>query len=203
MWVARCILGHMRPRPARSLHQYTYEAYLEFEAGNNARHEYLEGEIYAMAGGTLEHAAMAASVIVALGAELRGRPCTVYSSDLKVRVLATGLATYPDVTVICGRAESDPKSDHVALNPTLIVEVTSSGTETWDRGEKLDHYKAIPSLQEVVLVSHRRRRIELHRRDAGSSWNRHESGPGESLSLKSIDCTLRVDDVYRNVDVPA
>jgi Uma2 family endonuclease len=188
-------------RIARNLHRYTYEAYLEFEEGNSARHEFLDGEIYAMAGRTLQHAAITAAVIASLGAQLRGRPCVVYTSDLKVRVLSTGLTTYPDATVICGPAQTDPKSEHVAINPTLIVEVTSPSTEDWDRGEKLEHYKAIPSLQELVLVSHRERDLEVHRRTEDGSWIREGLAADGTLTLSSVGCTLQATEVYRNAGI--
>jgi Uma2 family endonuclease len=182
------------------LHRYTYDTYLENESSSNVKHEFLDGEIYAMAGGTVEHAVLAVNVSAALRAQLRDRPCLVASSDLKVRVLATGLSTYPDVTVICGPVERDAKSREVVLNPTLVVEVTSDSTEEWDRGEKLEHYKLIPSLQECVLVSHRQRRIEVIVRASGS-WKTHSAGPGESVGLPSVDATLAVDDVYSKVDL--
>jgi Uma2 family endonuclease len=187
--------------PARRIHRYTYEAYLDYEADSNRKHEFFDGEIYAMAGGSPEHAALAMAVGAALVRGLEGKPCVVYSSDLKVRVEAANLTTYPDVTVICGAAEQDARSRHVVLNPTVLVEVTSPGTEDWDRGEKLEHYKTIPSLREVVVVSHRSRRLELVRREADGSWSRHAAGPGEALTLASVGCALETDRVYRNVDV--
>lgn len=186
---------------ARRLHQYTYDAYLEHESSSNVKHEYLDGEIYAMAGGTLEHAALAMNVGAALVGALRGKPSIVASSDLKVRVEATGLATYPDVTVLCGEPKRDAKSRDVLLNPTLVVEVTSDSTEAWDRGEKLEHYRQIPSLKEHVLVSHRTRRIEVLRRGEDGSWLAIAAGPGEILELTSVGCSLDVTDVYRNVEV--
>ena len=195
----------MVSHPVRRIHKYTYAAYLEHESSSNVKHEFLDGEIYAMAGGTVEHAVIAMNIGAALSLLLRGRTCVVANSDLKVRVLATGLATYPDVTVICGPIERDPLSRDVVLNPTLVVEVTSDSTEDWDRGEKLDQYKQIPSLRECVLVSHRERRIEVvSRAGAGeASWKTNAAaGPGATIELPSVDCVLAIDDVYRNVDRP-
>src|SRR4029453_5385450 len=102
--------------------------------------------------------ALAAAVTTVIGAQLGEGPCRVFSSDPKVRVSATGLVSYPDVTVVCGPLAHDPESRIVVLNPTLIVEVLSDSTEEWDRGEKLEHYRRIPSLRECVLISHRQRR---------------------------------------------
>lgn len=186
----------------RRVHRYTYADYLAHEAGSNVKHEFFNGEIYAMAGGSLAHAAMAMNVGAALVANLRGRPCVVYSSDLKVRVLATGLTTYPDVTVICGEPETDPLSDHVALNPTMVVEVTSPSTEEWDRGEKLENYRKIPSLRECVIVSHRSRSVETHRRTDEDRWTVAIAGAGEVVQLASLGVSIGVDDLYRNVDLP-
>jgi Uma2 family endonuclease len=190
------------PPPVRRIHRYTYDAYLEHESSSNVKHEFLDGEIYAMAGGSLQRAVLAGNVISALGRQLRDRPCVVASSDLKVRVMATGLTTYPDVTVICGPAEPDPKSRHVVLNPTLVVEVTSDSTEEWDRGEKLEHYQGIASLQACVLVSHRQRRIEVRVRAEDGAWRSQSAGPGAELALPLHGATLAVDEVYRNVEVP-
>lgn len=183
------------------LHKYTYEAYLQHESSSNVKHEFLGGEIYAMAGGTIEHAAIAVNASSALSQRLRESSCVVFSSDLKVRVLATGLLTYPDVTVICGAVERDPKSRDVALNPTLLVEVLSDSTEDWDRGEKLEHYKRIPSLRECVLIAQREKRVDVVSRGQDGTWKTQAFGPGESVALASVACTLDVDDLYRNVDV--
>ena len=185
----------------RRLHTYDYAAYLEYESSSNVKHEYLDGEIYAMAGGTVEHAVIAVNVSSALSTQLRRGSCVVAGSDLKVRVLATGLATYPDVTVICGAVERDPQSRHVVLNPTLLVEVLSDCTEAWDTGEKLEHYKRIPSLRECVFVSHRERRVEVLTRAGGDRWTSRAAAPGEVLTLESVGCSLAVDDVYRNVEI--
>src|SRR5262249_35971657 len=133
---------------------YFYSEYLELEEASNTKHEFLDGEIYAMAGGSPDHASLAAAVTTALLNQLRDKPCRVFSSDLRVRVLATGLATYPDITVVCGTLERDPESEVTVVNPVVLVEVLSKRTETYDRGEKFDHYRHIPSLKEYVLVAH-------------------------------------------------
>jgi Uma2 family endonuclease len=181
-------------RPVR----YTREEYRSFERASNMKHEFLDGVIYAMAGGSPEHAAIAGNVIFTLSAALRDRPCRVYSSDLRLHVLDTGLETYPDASVICGRVEVDPEDKHAATNPLLVVEVTSPSTEAYDRGEKLRHYQRITSLREAVLVSHRESLVEVFRKENDGSWTRHQAGPGRSLRLESIGCDLAVDEVYRD-----
>jgi Uma2 family endonuclease len=179
------------------LHRYTYREYLALEEGSNVRHEFLAGEIYAMAGGSPEHAAICANVSTALNVQLRGKGCRVHSSDLRIRVLETGLATYPDVTVICTRAEIDPENKQTVVNPKVLVEVLSPSTATYDRGEKLAHYQRIPSLDEVVLVAYDERLIEVWRRGEGGAWTRSEARAG-AIRLDSIGCTLDVAEVYRD-----
>jgi Uma2 family endonuclease len=179
------------------LHSYTYREYLALEQSANVRHEFLDGEIYAMAGGTREHAAICANLMVALGAQLRGHGCQVHSSDLRIRVLETGLATYPDLTIVCQRAELDPDDRNSVTNPTVLVEVSSPSTAAYDRGEKLEHYKKIPSLREVVLVAHEERLIEIWRRGDNDVWSRREARNG-TIALTAVECVLVVDDVYRD-----
>jgi Uma2 family endonuclease len=179
------------------LHRYTYREYLALEESANVRHEFFDGEIYAMAGGTPEHAAICANVTTSLNVQLRGKGCRVHSSDLRIRVLETGLATYPDVTVVCRQAELDPENRQTITNPTVLVEVLSPSTAAFDRGEKLSHYKRIGSLREIVLVAHDERLVEVWRREASGSWARGEARSG-SVTLDSIGCVLELEDVFRD-----
>jgi len=139
---------------------------------------------------------MAAAITASLVRQLEGTGCRAYSSDLRVRVLATGLATYPDVTVVCGPSARDPESPTHVTNPRLIVEVLSPGTEDYDRGEKLEHYKQVSSLSEIVLVDHRSELVELWTRN-GTAWRYTRFSAGEQVPLGAISCTLAVDDIYR------
>jgi Uma2 family endonuclease len=183
--------------PARQV--YSFDEYVELDADSRVKHEFLDGLVWAMAGGSPEHAGLAAAISAALSAELRGRPCRVFSSDLRVRVRATGLATYPDVTVVCGKLEMDPsdRRAQTVVNPRVVVEVLSPSTEVYDRGEKLAHYKQIDSLEDIVLVAHDRRQIEVWHRE-GSSWSLALAQDGSAVKLTSIDCTLVVAEVYAN-----
>ncbi len=180
------------PAPRR---HYTFAAYLALDEVSNVRLEYWAGDIYAMAGGSPEHAALCVQVASALNVQLEGKPCRVYGSELRIRVLATGLATYPDASVVCGPLVRDPEGKNTVLNPTLVVEVPSPSTAAYDRGEKREHYQQIPSLREIVLVAHEERRIEVFRREA-DEWSRHQAGPGESGVLESVSCRLEVDALY-------
>jgi Uma2 family endonuclease len=172
---------------------HTFDEYIRFERTSNVKHEYLGGQIYAMAGGTPEHAALAAAVVGILFSQLRGKPCRVYSSDLRVR--AGELATYPDVTVVCGPVLGDPTDPNTALNPALVVEVTSPSTDVYDRGEKLAHYQEIAALSAIILVSQEESRIDLWRRTE-LGWLHASAGPGQRLVLQAIGCELLVDEVY-------
>lgn len=160
------------------------------------RHEFLEGEIYGMAGGTPEHAALTISAGAALLAAARGGPCRVHSSDLRVRVLATGLATYPDVTLVCGPYETDPGSPTTVTNPRVVVEVTSDSTAEYDRGEKLESYKQVAGLAAVVFVSHRERLIEVIERGEDGPWRRVEARRGGRVGISALGWELAVDEIY-------
>jgi Uma2 family endonuclease len=178
--------------------KYTIAEYVRLEEYSNVRHEYLEGQIYAMAGGTPEHGTYAANVIAILAAALRDRPCRVQTSDVRIRVQARGLDTYPDVSVVCGSAERDREDRDAIVNPTVLVEVTSPSTDEYDRGEKLDHYKQIPALSEVVFVAHEERRIDVVRRGPDGAWSTQTERAGGAVHLESLACALDVDAVYRD-----
>ncbi len=186
-------------RPLAQHHRYTYRDYLDLERAANVKHEFLDGEIYAMAGGTPEHAALAMAVGSALLTRLRGGPCRVYSSDLTVRVLETGLATYPDVSVVCGDLERDPESAVTVTNPRLVVEVTSDGTEAYDRGEKLEHYRRIPSLAAILVISHRERRFDLWTRRPDGAFDVATAERGGAVTIDPLGLSLEVDEVYGDI----
>jgi Uma2 family endonuclease len=175
---------------------YTFEDYIAHEEATNAKHEYLDGQIYAMAGGTPEHSALAVSVATQLANQVRGGPSRVHSSDLRIRVLETGLATYPDVTIVCGPWQRDPANAGTVVNPSVVIEVLSPSTEAYDRGEKLEHYKRILSLSSIVLVAHDRRELEIWTRQEGDVWGRALFVSGQLGDLSAIRCKLDVDAVY-------
>lgn len=179
---------------------YTYAEYLGFEASSNVKHEFLDGQIYAMAGGTPEHAALAAAAITLLGPQLRGGECRLYSSHLRVRT-PTGLTTYPDVTMIRGRREIDAIDPLAITNPAVIVEVLSRSTEEYDSGDKFEHYKSFPSLREYVLVSHRERSVEIRSRGE-EGWRTTVFQEGEIAEL-SIGARLDVRELYAAAAEPS
>jgi Uma2 family endonuclease len=180
---------------ARQVH-YTYAEYLGLEDESPVRHEYLDGEIYAMAGGSPDHAVLAAAALRIVGNQLPPG-CRAATADLRIRIAGSGLTTYPDGSVICGRTARAADDHLAAINPVLLIEVTSPSTEDYDRGEKLRHCKLLGSVREVLIVSHREPRLTLHRRgDAG--WTVTEAGPGEALELASVPVRVAVDDLYRD-----
>jgi Uma2 family endonuclease len=183
---------------ARRVH-YSYEEYLRTLEMSDVKLEYLDGEIYAMAGGTPARARLAAVATRVLDAALSGR-CAVYSSDLKVHVEATGLSTFPDVTVVCGELRTAPVDANAAVNPSLLVEVTSKSTEDYDRGEKLSHYKQLGSLRAVLFVSHRRRQVTLIERD-GATFNQREFRAGEDIVVSEPALRFPVDELYAGVEL--
>jgi Uma2 family endonuclease len=169
----------------RSRHRYSYQEYLEFERDSGLKHEFEDGEITAMAGGSRRHSALASRISAAL--ESARKPgCVAFQSDQKVRVLATGKATYPDASLVCGPIEGDPAdpSGHTITNPTVVVEVLSPSTEEEDRGNKWQHYQLIPALREYVLVSQAQKRIEHYRRLESGAWEYRDLSEG-ALRLES------------------
>jgi len=176
----------------------SHAEYVAAEKKADSRHEYLRGEIYDMAGGTLEHAALAAALAREIGIALQGRPCRTFSSDARVRIEATDMTTYPDLSVVCGELRSSPADERAMLNPVVICEVLSDSTEAYDRGAKASHYRHIPSLREYVLVSQSEQRVEVQRRNAAGHWEIHEFGPGAHAVLESLDVSLSLAALYRN-----
>ncbi len=183
---------------ARDLREMTHEDYVALERVATEKHEYVNGRVYAMAGGSPEHARLAAAVCAELRAALRGRPCAAFTSDLRVRILPTGRSTYPDVSVVCGQLERAPGDEDAVTNPTLLVEVLSDSTENDDRGEKWAHYQRVPALREYVLVSQHARRIEVFSRDEADPrlWHYREYREGTRAALPGLGVELDLDEVY-------
>ena len=181
----------------------TEAEYLAFERASPDKHEYVDGEIFAMSGGTSEHAAVSASVIGELRNALAGRGCRVHTSDMRVHTPVTGRFLYPDASVVCGRLVFTDDTRDTLVNPRVIVEVLSDSTEGYDRGGKFESYQTIPSLLEYVLCSQKKPRIEVFTRQADGSWLLRSYGAGERAALSSLECTIEVDRVYADVlDAP-
>lgn len=185
-----------------AIHKCTYAEYVAAEERANEKHEWFNGEIFAMSGGTPTHAMIAAAIIGILYGQLLGKPCRPYSTDLRIRVKKTGLATYPDLSVICGDLELDPEDRCAVTNPTVLVEVLSDSTERYDRSVKFLHYASIPSLKTYVLVSQHQKLITVFTRNETEMFDDKVFASGEVAELASIGCTLDVDAVYSGVPLP-
>lgn len=180
---------------------YTPLQYLAIERAARQKSEYLNGEVFAMGGAGERHNLIAGNVFASLHSQMRGKPCKVYSSDMRVRVSATGLYTYPDVVALCGEASFDDEQQDTLLNPIIIIEVLSKSTEGYDRGEKFAHYRRLESLREYVLISQDESRVEHYMRQSDNQWLMSEvTQLQQSLNLPSIHCSLRITDVYDKVE---
>lgn len=178
----------------------TPEQYLEIERAAEYKSEYLNGEMFAMAGAKANHNLILAHIVRELDQQLRERPCNVYPSDMRVRVSATDLYTYPDAAVLCGKpAYSDQRQDTL-LNPTVIVEVLSPSTEAYDRGRKFEHYRTIESLRQYLLISSDRVHADLFTLQDGRWVLTSADGSQDALELESIGCRLRLADLYEKVE---
>lgn len=182
---------------------YITEAkYLELEANSNIKHEYANGEVLAMAGASENHSLITGNIFATFHSQLRGKPCKTHQSDLRVQVTSAGAYRYPDVTVVCGTSEFGDTTPETLLNPTLLVEVLSPTTAQIDYEYKLAEYQKIPSLQEFLIISQERPRIEVWiRQKERDTWlYMDRRGLDSELYLPSIDCTLALSDVYERVD---
>lgn len=181
---------------------YTPEEYLALERQAQCKSEYYAGEIFAMAGASRWHNLIVTNVLRELSLQLKGRPCTTYPSDMRVKVSPTGLYTYPDVTVVCGEAQFEDNQQDTLLNPTLIVEVFSESTEAYDRGGKFAHYRKLTSLMEYVLITQTKPHIEHYLRQPDNRWLLSEADSlHDTIHLPSIDCRLVLAEVYDKVDI--
>ena len=176
----------------------SYDEFLALERASTSKHEFAGGEVFAMSGAKRAHNVATANVSRLFGNALRERPCVVFSPDMRIRT-ADDVATYPDVTVVCGDLEFSDAEEDELRNPTVIVEVLSDSTEAYDRGDKLAHYQTIPSLRDVLFVATNVARIDHYARHEDGSWLRRSYVRGETARVVSVDVALAVNDVYEKV----
>ncbi|UJR86224.1 Hypothetical protein I5071_83060 [Sandaracinus amylolyticus] len=193
------------PGDAATLVRMTRAEYLAAERASSEKHILWDGVVYAMAGASLAHNAIVANVVIALGTRLDPRACRPYPSDLRVRIPGTERYVYPDATVVCGRAQLEDDHQDVLLNPTVVIEVLSAGTEAFDRGEKFAAYRTITSMQSFVLISQDRHRVEIYTRGPEGVWSFREHREGDVTLTLGSDRTVAVpvDALYAGVDVTA
>jgi Uma2 family endonuclease len=176
------------------------EEYLAIERGAEYKSEYVDGVMYAMAGGSERHNLIAANLIIAIGAQLRDRPCRIYPSDLKVRVPDSKRFFYPDVSIVCGEVRFADDERDVVLNPVVVVEVLSDSTAAFDRGKKFQSYQQIESLREYLLVSQDEYVVEHFLRQDDGHWLYTKAGGlDEAIALPVVKCRLALSDVYSKV----
>jgi Uma2 family endonuclease len=187
--------------PAALRPRHSLAEYLDIEErSGEVRHEYVGGEIFAIAGGSVEHSALATTLSGLLLAHLRGGPCRPYGSDLRLWIKSVEVATYADVSVVCDPLERDPESPTHVTNPRVVVEVLSPTTERYDREQKRLYDQSLDSLCEYLLVAQDRRRVEIWRRD-GSEWIHSVHDAGMRAPLPSIGFELAVDELYDTAGV--
>jgi Uma2 family endonuclease len=178
------------------------EEYFLLEEAAPEKHEYLEGKVIAMAGATEEHNRIVGNVMREIGSFLKGKGCDIFPSDFRVTTLAGKNYFYPDAAIVCGKTEKQPQVFDTLLNPVVIFEVMSEGTEKIDRGYKFFYYQQIPSLQEYILIDSTTYAIDTIRRQADGAWKFEKLVPAQKqLVLQSIDCTLSFDDLYYRVQL--
>ena len=180
--------------------RYTEEEYLELERVSDTKHEFYGGEIFAMAGGTRTHALICHNVDVRLGMQILERPCQIYGSDMRLKVEATGLQTYPDLTGLCAEPRFSSQTEDTLLNPSFIIEVLSKSTQEYDKQEKFRHYSKIESLLEYVLISQYGVYVQYFTKQPDGYW-RLESFEAleDTFTLESIGCTLELGQIYWKV----
>jgi len=180
----------------------TPEQYLEIERKADHKSEYLRGEMFAMSGASREHNLLTTNLTAILRPQLRRRGCELYATDMRVRVKATGLYTYPDIVVTCGNPQFLDAAVDTLLNPTFLAEVTSPSTEAYDRGRKFEHYQALESLKEYLLVAQDRLHADLYTRQDGRWLLTGASRIEDTLELESIGCKVAMAELYEDICLP-
>lgn len=179
----------------------TVEEYLQLDGSLQTRNEYYAGRMYAMSGGTFDHGVIIGNFSAQIWIALANRPCRVIPNDLRVRVAADGLYTYPDIVVACGDPIFAPAESVTLTNPILLAEVLSPSTEAYDRGFKSVQYRQLPSLKEYVIVSQDEPRVEVMQRIESGQWRLSEyAGLDAVCHLNSIDCDISLASVYQKVN---
>jgi Uma2 family endonuclease len=177
--------------------RFTPEEYFAWEEQQLERHEYMDGEVYAMSGGTINHGDIAGNFLALLKAHLRGRGCKTLNSDCRVQIVGSAKFVYPDISVTC--EDRDKNTTQYITYPCLIIEVLSPTTEAYDRGNKFRLYRNNPSLQEYVLVSAEAIEIELFRKTNTNDWRIINYQAGDVVELQSINLSIPIEQIYEDI----
>lgn len=180
----------------------TAAEYLAIERAAEFKSEFFQGEMFAMAGASFRHNQIVANVVRCCGMELLGGPCQIVPSALRLKVTPTGLYTYPDAMIVCGEPEFDDDKFDTLLNPTVVFEVLSDSTESYDRGTKSSHFRKLESLREYVLIAQDRVSVEVYSRTPDNNWLLREASElQQSVALDSVGIALSLSEIYRNVNL--
>jgi Uma2 family endonuclease len=177
--------------------------YLAFERASEEKHEYADGEIFAMAGCSREHSLINGNVYGELRSALLDRPCELHTSDMRVKIPARRRYVYPDSSVVCGEPVFEDAEVDTLVNPKLLVEVLSDSTEAYDRGDKFDQYRSIPSFTDYLLISQKAMRVEHFQRQPGGRWLLTIVGPGALVAIESIGVSVEIERLYAKVVLPS
>ncbi|HEX6557582.1 MAG TPA: Uma2 family endonuclease [Ktedonobacteraceae bacterium] len=178
------------------------EEYLELDRNSpDARYEFIDGIVTMLAGGTANHSRVSINLLIILDSALRGKPCMVYNSDMRVSISPTRYV-YPDISVSCDPHDQERGDNDIIHSPCVVIEVLSPHTETYDRSKKFSYYRACPTVQEYVLVSTQEQAIDLYRRQTDKLWTFHPFGPGDNVELKSLNISFPVASAYENISFP-
>ncbi len=186
----------VKPQP-----YFTEEEYLAFERASTTKHEYYNGRIYAMTGAKEPHNLINGNTLASLHSQLRRKPCRTYSSDMRVKVIKTGLNTYPDIVILCGQPLFTDSTRDTVTNPVVIIEILSDSTERYDRGMKFQNYRAIDTLRDYILIAQDHHHIEHFSRQDNGLWVLQEAtSDADVIHISSIECVLSLQDVYEKVE---
>ncbi len=188
------------PMVAYGKNKFTMEEYFELESDSGDKHEYYEGEIFAMAGGKVNHNLISGNLYHAFRKQLAEKSCQPFNSDQRIYIPANSLFTYPDISIVCGDLQTLNNDDINLLNPAIIVEVLSASTKSYDRGDKFKLYRDIPSLKEYLLVDSESMAVELFSLNASGRWELEEFYEStEILHIKSIEVSVSLSEIYESV----
>jgi Uma2 family endonuclease len=180
--------------------KYTAEEYLELEEASLEKNEFYKGEIFAMAGASIQHNQIVSNTMIEIGSYLKDKKCRIFPSDLRIHSITNSLFTYPDLSIICDEIETFGKRKNTVTNPTVLIEVLSASTQDYDRGAKFKLYRDIESLKEYTLISSLETLVEKYDKQADGSWVLHEyKNETDSFDITSIDLKITVKDLYINV----
>ncbi len=189
--------------PAAKFNYVSPEAYLAAERLATEKHEYFKGEVFAMSGAYWAHNVIVKNINTLVLPFLKGKPCDMFGSDLRLHIPENTLYTYPDFSIICGKLETTDEEDDTVIKPSAIIEILSKSTKDYDRGTKFMLYRSIPSLQEYITIDSLSVNVEIYTRQEINSWRLTEFKQlSDSFTLSSINFTIQLNDVYEDVRIP-